>query len=232
MDILRQELNRVFSSMRERQTLVVVIAGWQWTRRSPRLRGVSWTLSNEDTSEFTLNRHSRFSAADGTVAIGSHPSLPPHEARQLRRAITDARGDVEQVLTSTVAQRAMHTSTVGPDSMVIRLVPSQPPHVRARFNQAAPPRAVIRYKDRDNSLAYAPWVVTKDCLWHPAVIAGGKIATSCGGIDVEVGGSDDANYGGFWPQRRTAEHGPLRHVPIQWPPPSGIIAAPPDAGQS
>src|SRR6266700_2531537 len=46
IDTLREELNRVFRSNRDRNPFTVVIVGWQWTRRSTRLRGVAWELSN------------------------------------------------------------------------------------------------------------------------------------------------------------------------------------------
>jgi hypothetical protein len=232
VDTLREELNRVFSVQRGENTLTVAIAGWQWARRSSLLRGVAWALSNEGTPEFTVRRHPRFSAADPVIAFGSHPPLRRAEHRQLEQAVSSSSSsdEMEQLLTSTITAHAARTHTIGPDSIVIRLDPTQPPEVRIRCSQAVPPRAVIRYKGRDNNLTYSPWVVMKNAVMRPTAGTGGNFEWSSDGINVEIAGSANANYGGLRAQQRTPEHGPPCRAPLPSPPFPGPIVTPPATG--
>lgn len=218
---LCHELDRVFGKLRgPEEYFAIVIAGFQWTRRSPRLRRVFWYLSNEGPAGFWIARRPRRWSADPAFEIMEVPTgyLPLDESRLMEQALASASSpdEAEQILTAALARPGARTTAVGPDAMVIRITPSTVPHVRFRFQQATPPRAAIRYLGRDNALAYSPWLLTRDCVWRPAVMAAGKFETYCGGIVVQVTG-EDGNYPGLFPQRRTEENGPFRRQPFDWP---------------
>lgn len=183
VDLLRRDLDALFSvlpaSALSPQDLAV--AGWQ--RQGKRARPVLWTIRNsalsgwrtfEATCPTPRYWHFDHRRRHLLSSIGTNPLSGQQIAdlgENLRMASPE---DSQHLLVDAVRLAARRSRVVGPHCMCVRVAPPFS-IVEVEYDQLTEHRAIIRLGEEevDVPVAFSPWVVGRDIVVAPSIMAGG-----------------------------------------------------------
>jgi hypothetical protein len=187
IELIRTSLERLPTNLSRFPNRVVAV-GWQWKRRTGRIRPVLWDISGQDggrtySAQQVMARHR---PRDSAFGVAPTQNMPIDHQRPLAAALDKATSveAIEQLLIEANRETASTSTIIGPHCMSVVFAPS-----RGIFRAAYVPEgptAIEAVYGAQLPVAYSPWILGTHLVMPPMIMTGGPFKAGLGPVELTL----------------------------------------------